>query len=69
MKTTFALIFVLILSVFTINSGLATTLKCTVEKVENETIILNCGEEAAKIEPGVKVKLKTVKTVTAIEGC
>ena len=69
MKTTSALMLALVLSVFTVNSGLATTLKCTVEKVEEGKIVLNCGEDAAKIEPGVKVKLKTVKKQAAVEGC
>ena len=69
MKTTSTLILALVLSAFTVNSGLAATLKCTVEQVENGKIVLNCGEDAAKIEPGVEVKLKTVKKKSAVEGC
>ncbi len=69
MRTTFALIFVMLLSVFTINSALAATLRCTVEQVDGEEVILNCGEEAIKMEPGTKVKVKTASTTTAIEGC
>lgn len=69
MKTTLALILALVLSTFTVNFGLASTLKCTVDKVDGEQIILDCGKDATKIEPGVKVKVKTVKTTAAIEGC
>ena len=69
MKTTLALILALVLSAFTVNFGLAATLKCTVDKVDGEQIILNCGKDAAKIEPGVRVKIKTIKTAAAIEGC
>ncbi len=69
MKTTLALILALVLSAFTVNLGLAATLKCTVDKVEGETIVLNCGDNATKIEPGTKVKIKTVKKIAAIEGC
>ena len=69
MKTTSALILALVLSVFTVNTGLATTLKCTVEKVEDGKVVLNCGEDAAKVESGLEVKLKTVKKKAAVEGC
>ncbi len=48
----------------------AATLKCTVEKVEGNMITLDCGEKAAKIEVGTKVKVKTQKSASAaIEGC
>ena len=69
MKTTLALIFALVLSVFTVNSVLATTMKCTVDEVDGDKVTLTCGKDAAKIEPGVKVKVKTMKTTAAIEGC
>ncbi len=69
MKTTLALIFALALSVFTVNLGLATTLKCTVDNVDGEKVVLNCGDNAAKIEAGMKVKIKAIKTTAAIEGC
>jgi hypothetical protein len=69
MKTTLAIIFALVLSVFTVNLGLATTLKCTVDKVDGEKVVLNCGDDAAKIEAGMNVKVKTVKTTGAVEGC
>jgi hypothetical protein len=69
MRTTFALIFVILLSAFTINMALAATLRCTVEQVDGEKVILNCGEKAVKIEPGTKVKVKTANTTAAIEGC
>lgn len=69
MKTTSTLILALVLSAFTISAGLATALQCTVEQVEGGKIVLNCGEDVTKIEPGVKVKLKTVKKAAAVEGC
>ncbi len=47
----------------------ATTLKCTVEKVEGNIITMDCGEKAANIAVGTKVKVKTQKAKAAIEGC
>ena len=48
----------------------AATLKCTVEKVEGDVITMNCGDKAATLAAGTKVKVKTAKAKTAaIEGC
>ncbi len=69
MKTTLALILALVLSAFTVNFSVATTFKCTVDEVDGDKIVLNCGDDAAKIESGTQVKIKTVKTAAAIEGC
>lgn len=47
----------------------AATLKCTVEKIEGTMVTMDCGEKAAKLSTGTKVKVKTEKAKTAIEGC
>ncbi len=48
----------------------ATTLKCTVEKVEGNIITIDCGDKAAEVTVGTKVKVKTQKSSSAaIEGC
>ncbi len=69
MKTALTLITVLTLYACLLNTAFAATLKCTVDKVDGEKVILNCGNDAEKLQVGVKVKIKTVKAVAAIEGC
>jgi len=52
------------------SSVYAATLKCTVEKIEGDVVTMNCGEKAATLEVGTKVKVKTAKAkAAAIEGC
>ena len=48
----------------------AATLKCTVQKVEGTVVTMECGEQAATLSPGTKLKVRTETTkAAAIEGC
>lgn len=48
----------------------AATLRCTVEKVEENVVTMICGEKAVTLSVGTKVKVKTTKAKAAvIEGC
>ena len=48
----------------------AAALKCTVEKVEGNVVTMDCGDKAATLSAGTKVKVKTAKAKSAaIEGC
>ena len=48
----------------------AATLKCTVQKVEENVVTMDCGDKAVTLTAGTKVKVKTAKAkATAIEGC
>ncbi len=68
MKTAIILTMALAFFVCTINPLFAATLKCTVDKVEGEQVVLYCGKDAQKLHAGGMVKIKTVKAVTEIEG-
>lgn len=48
----------------------ASTLKCTVKKIEANIITMDCGDQAADLAVGTKVKVKTQKAKSsAVEGC
>ncbi len=48
----------------------AATLKCTVQKVEGTVVTMECGDQAATLSPGTKLKVRTETTkAAAIEGC
>ena len=48
----------------------AAALQCTVKKVEDNMVTMDCGEKAASLSAGTEVKVKTKKPKTAaIEGC
>ncbi len=68
MKTAIILITALALYACIVTPLFAATLKCTVDKVDDEHVVLYCGKDAEKLQAGVKVKIKTIKAVTAIEG-
>lgn len=62
---------VILVAAFVITSAgisLAASGKCTVTAVEDNQVILDCGNKAAKFEVGTKVKIKSMKK-KAIEGC
>ncbi len=53
-------------------SGIASAARsvtCTVETIEAEKVILNCGSKADKLKEGTKVKVKTVVKRKADAGC
>ncbi len=68
MKTAITLITALAFYACTVNPLFAATLKCTVDKVEGEHVVLYCGKDTEKLQAGVKVKIKTIKAGSAIEG-
>jgi pyrrolidone-carboxylate peptidase len=70
MKKLTTLITALALTAMISVSAQAATLKCTVEKVEGNIVTMNCGDKAASLSTGTKVKVKTAKAKSAaIEGC
>lgn len=69
MKKTITLLTALTFLMTFFASVQAATLKCTVEKIEGTMVTMDCGEKAAKLSTGIKVKVKTEKAKTAIEGC
>ena len=71
MKRTLTLMATLIFMLTTsIAATQAATLRCTVQKVEDNVVVMDCGEKAAELAAGTKVKVKTAKPKTAaIEGC
>lgn len=68
MKTT-SLITALALTILIGVTANAATLKCTVEQVEGNVVTMDCGDKAATLSAGTKIKVKTVTTSAAIEGC
>jgi hypothetical protein len=70
MKTVITLITALALTAMISINAQAATLKCTVEKVDGNIVTMNCGEKAATLSAGTKIKVKTSKAKnSAIEGC
>lgn len=69
MKTVMTLIMAMTLTALTVNTGMTATLKCEVSKVDGAMVVLDCGDQADKLEPGVTVKVRTEAAKQAIEGC
>ncbi len=46
----------------------AASAKCTIEKIEGETLVLDCGQKAEKFKAGEKIKIKSHKK-QQMEGC
>ena len=63
-----ALIMATAFTLGSVGMGWAASVKCTVEKVEGETVTLNCGSKADQLKVGSKVKVKASRAA-AIEGC
>jgi len=64
-----ALILATIFAVTVTTMAGATSVKCTVDSIENGKVILTCGDKADKLKIGGKVKVKNVIKRKAIEGC
>lgn len=64
MRTVITLITALIFYTSAVNPLFAAILKCTVDRVDGEHVVLDCGKDAEKLQPGIKVKMKTIKAVT-----
>ena len=58
------------IAMFTLTSSVALAVsgKCTVTEIKDSVVTLDCGDTAAKMKVGDKVKVKTAKK-KAIEGC
>jgi uncharacterized cupredoxin-like copper-binding protein len=69
MKKTMTLIAALAFMITTSASVQATTLNCSVVKVEGTMVTMDCGDKAASLSTGAKIKVKTKKAKPAIEGC
>ncbi len=70
MKKTIILMTALAFMVTAVASIQAATLKCTVEKVEGNIVTMDCGDKAATLSAGTKLKVRTETTkAAAIEGC
>ena len=71
MKT--KLVTMVLLAVFAfgvVGTTWAAKLACTVESVDGDTVVLNCGKKADKLEAGGAVIVKSKKAKKkAIEGC
>ena len=61
----FALMFVATIA----TTSFAAKIKCEVESVDGEKVILNCGDKADKFKAGDKLKVPTAKKGAAVEGC
>lgn len=69
LQLTVALISALTLTICTTSTLFAATLKCTVVEVDEQEVILNCGDAVEKLNKGTEVKVKTVRKKATIEGC
>ncbi len=69
MKKVCAVAFVLMFVAATATTSFAAKIKCEVEKVDGETVILNCGDKADKFKEGDKLSVPTAKKGAAVEGC
>jgi hypothetical protein len=69
MKKVLAAAFVLMFVATTASMSFAAKIKCEVEQVDGEKVILNCGDKADKFEAGDKLRVPTAKKGAAVEGC
>ncbi len=69
MKKVCAAAFVLMFVATTASMSFAAKIKCEVESVDGEKVILNCGDKADKFKAGDKLKVPTAKKGAAVEGC
>ena len=68
MKKVCAAAFVLMFIASTASMSFAARVKCTVESVEEDKVILTC-EDADKFKAGDELKISTPKKGAAVEGC
>ena len=69
MKKVCAAAFVLMFVATIATTSFAAKIKCEVESVDGEKVILNCGDKADKFKEGDKLKVPTAKKGAAVEGC
>lgn len=68
-KRIFSAVLALCFVVGVAGAGMAARVKCTVESVDGEKVILDCGSKADKFKAGDELKISTPKKGAAIEGC
>jgi|GEM_PF-2463714 len=49
--------------------AIAKSITCSVESIDNETVVLTCKHSADKLKVGEKVKVKAKSARKALEGC
>jgi hypothetical protein len=69
MKKFFAAAFVLMFVATIATTSFAAKIKCEVESVDGEKVILNCGDKADKFKEGDKLRVPTASKGAAVEGC
>ncbi len=69
MKKVLAAAFVLMFVATTASMSFAAKIKCEVEQVDGEKVILNCGDKADEFAEGDKLRVPTAKKGAAVEGC
>ncbi len=61
---------ILLFTVTTTVAIQAATLKCTVVKVDDDIVTMDCGEKAETLSEGAEVKVRVARAkAAAIEGC
>jgi len=68
MKKIMAAAFVLLFVVGTASVGYSAKVKCTVDSVEGDKVMMTC-EDADKFKAGDKLRITAPKKGAAIEGC
>lgn len=67
-KGLMSLAMALVFALCSATAGFAAKVKCTVDSVEGDKVIMTC-EKADKFKAGDKLKVPTAKKKGAIEGC
>jgi len=62
---------VLFAGIFTVAAGVAGAAsgKCTVVEVKGDRVVLECSQQAGKMQKGDKIKIKSSRAGGAVEGC
>ena len=68
MKKLLSLVLAVAFALSTSTVALAASSKCEVKSVDGNTVVLDCGSDAADLKVGSEVKVKKAKS-KAIEGC
>jgi len=67
-KTIVSTVMALIFAVSVVGTGMAASVKCTVDAVDGDKVTMTC-KKADKLKAGDKVKVKKAKKAGAVEGC
>jgi len=67
-KTSMMILFAAIFMVAPGVAGAASG-KCTVVEVKGEKVVLECSQQAGKLQKGDNIKIKSARAGGAVEGC